>query len=104
MGNIQRVVVPHCKLYDTTFQRNIQTGYSTYDKKRDKWFHIYPNPYLKQKFIYKKSSIIHMNPELRHFYAEKNKKNNKIEKKTTINSIYNSLLFLPVIHPNQQSL
>ena len=44
MGNIQRVVVPHCKLYDTTFQRNIQTGYSTYDKKRDKWFHIYPNP------------------------------------------------------------
>ena len=40
-----------------------------------------------------------MNPKLMHFYAKKN--NNKIEKKTTINSIYNSLLFLPVIHPIQ---
>ena len=52
------VIVPKCKLYDNFFQKNTKTGYSTYDKKRDKWFHIYPSPYLKQKFIYKKKNIL----------------------------------------------
>ena len=39
------VIVPKCKLYDNFFQKNTKTGYSTYDKKRDKWFNIYQSPY-----------------------------------------------------------
>ena len=44
------IVVPVCKLYDKNFQYLTKKNYATYNKKKDKWYCIYPNPFQKQKF------------------------------------------------------